>query len=347
MKPVKISSTSLPPRILLRRGGILFAVALGTIAAVDHWLPYALLSHYNRPVNLSLRPVAEQMRITAGDGTATEGWLIPPPENVRTQLQHQDADSDAAATDAQSHTTLVLLHGLGANRQDYLEFGLQLQQVAAQAELPLELALMDMRSHGSSGGDYFTYGYHEAQDVTALIDVLETQQISSNPESANPTTAISQSQSPKRISRNYAILGISAGGAVATAAAAQDDRLTALITIGTFADLPETAAAQTQMLPALWRDRIFHKAEAIAQFNIVKASPAHSMAKVKVPVLIAHGSDDGYIPFINAEQLYAAANEPKRLYPIAGADHADMVSRRGDALRQEIVEFLKAALVQP
>lgn len=311
-------------------------MALGAVCLVDNWLPYALLSHHNRKVDLSQRPADEQIRITTAEGTMTEGWLIPAPvtpgESLPRDNNENEAGSPAALLAAAPRpTTLILLHGLGANRQDYLDFGLELQQISAQRGLPLTLAMMDLRSHGNSGGEYFTYGYHEAQDITALLDELDAQH--------------GALESPQVM--QYAILGVSVGGAVATATTARDDRVGALITIGTFADLAATAEAQTGILPDIWRDRVLSRAEAIAQFDIAQAAPAYNMAEVEVPVLIAHGQQDGYIPFENAEQLYAAANEPKQLYAIAEADHGDMISTGGAALQNEIVRFLEAAIAGP
>jgi fermentation-respiration switch protein FrsA (DUF1100 family) len=45
--------------------------------------------------------------------------------------------------------------------------------------------------------------------------------------------------------------------------------------------------------------------------------------KVKVPVLIIHGSDDEIIPVEMGRKVFAAANSPKDLYIIPGAHHND------------------------
>ncbi len=336
---MKSNSIKIPRRWkVLRRGGILLVCFFGILALLDHWLPYALLSHHNRSVDLQLRPRGEQIKITAADGTVTQGWLLPAPTtplevlprgNAREGDDVTQAAIKAALATAPPPTTLILLHGLGANRQDYLDFALALQEGAVAQGIPLSIAAMDLRGHGESQGTYFTYGYHEAQDITALIDELEVQH---------------RRSLPVGMPSQYAILGISVGGAVATIATAQDDRIAALITIGTFADLAATAETQTELLPDFWRDRVLRRAEAIAQFDIAKAAPTHSMAQVQVPVLIAHGEIDGYIPFTNAEQLYAVAKEPKWLYSILDADHADMISTGGETLQREILQFLQGAI---
>ena len=93
--------------------------------------------------------------------------------------------------------------------------------------------LLDLRSHGMSEGKYFIYGFHEWQDITAAIDVANA----------------------KQADQTFAILGVSAGGTVAISAAARDQRIWKVVTIGTFADLGETIEAQTKWLPGGLRKR--------------------------------------------------------------------------------------------
>jgi len=47
------------------------------------------------------------------------------------------------------------------------------------------------------------------------------------------------------------------------------------------------------------------------------------IAKVKVPVLVIHGSHDEIIPVDMGRRVFAAANSPKDLYIIHGAHHND------------------------
>jgi len=84
-----------------------------------------------------------------------------------------------------------------------------------------------------SEGKCFTYGFHEWQDITAAIDVANA----------------------KQADQTFAILGVSAGGTVAISAAARDQRIWKVVTIGTFADLGETIEAQTKWLPGGLRKR--------------------------------------------------------------------------------------------
>jgi len=69
--------------------------------------------------------------------------------------------------------------------------------------------------------------------------------------------------------------------------------------------------------------------------------PPHAVAAriAPVPLLVVHGDADPYLPIEHAEQLYAAASQPKRLWIEPGFGHAenaapdDLLLRIGDWLR--------------
>jgi len=48
------------------------------------------------------------------------------------------------------------------------------------------------------------------------------------------------------------------------------------------------------------------------------------VARVKVPILILHGTNDGVVPISFGERLYALANEPKRMLRINGGGHNNL-----------------------
>ncbi len=50
---------------------------------------------------------------------------------------------------------------------------------------------------------------------------------------------------------------------------------------------------------------------------------AAAAAEVTSPYLIIHGAEDDFIQPSHAEIVYASANDPKRLWLVPGADHAD------------------------
>jgi uncharacterized protein len=283
-------------------------ILLGAAGTLDNALPYMLLSHQNFTVEDQPKVLAEfgaraeTLSFTSRDRITTVGWWIPTEK-------------------PQQSKTLIVLHGLGANRQAYLGRMLPLWQKG------INLLILDLREHGASGGEHFTYGYHEWQDITAAIDAIEKRQ--------------------GKLSQPLAVLGVSAGGTVAIAAAAQDQRIKGVITIGTFADLATTIKRESPWLFGAWRDRGMARAEQIGQFKIADAAPKKMIQRVQVPVLIAHGERDDYIPFTDAQQLFAAANQPKQFYPIVNANHANMLNPDREDVWRTIEQFISGMRETP
>lgn len=61
--------------------------------------------------------------------------------------------------------------------------------------------------------------------------------------------------------------------------------------------------------------------------------------KVKCPVLVMHGKADEVIPFPHSQQLFAAANEPKRYLWVDGAGHNDLMWVDSDRYAKTLHEF--------
>jgi fermentation-respiration switch protein FrsA (DUF1100 family) len=59
------------------------------------------------------------------------------------------------------------------------------------------------------------------------------------------------------------------------------------------------------------------------------------------PLLIVHGTEDALIPFAMGQALFTHANEPKRFYAVAGADHNDVAVTGGHLYGQVIDDFLR------
>jgi uncharacterized protein len=272
---------------------IALALPLTLGFALDNGLPYALIDHANRPVEgrsvLWGDAKVETLEFTNSAGTKLAGWWVPKSE---------------------AKQTVILLHTLGGNRADLLDFAEPIWKAG------FNLVMLDLRSHGMSEGKYFTYGFDEWKDVSAAIETVNA----------------------KQPNQTFAILGVSAGGTVAISAAARDVRIRKVVTIGTFADLGETIETQTKWLPEGWRKRAIGRSEELANFQVSETSAKQWIAQVTVPVMVAHGETDSYIPFSNGTQLFSAAKEPKVFYKIAGANHDSML--RSADLQREVIQFL-------
>jgi fermentation-respiration switch protein FrsA (DUF1100 family) len=120
------------------------------------------------------------------------------------------------------------------------------------------------------------------------------------------------------------VMGRSLGGAVAVDLAAKDGAR-GLILESTFTSMPEVGHAMTPWLP----------------LRSLMKTQLNSLAKIGSyhgPLLQSHGTGDRLIPFAMGQQLFDAANEPKRFVPIQGGDHNDPQS---DEYYLALGEFLE------
>ena len=63
-----------------------------------------------------------------------------------------------------------------------------------------------------------------------------------------------------------------------------------------------------------------------------------------MPLLVVHGLDDLYVPPRFSEQLFAAAQEPKRLLLVPGASHNNSMSLAGRSYRKALDNLMQAKM---
>ncbi|MEM7190566.1 MAG: alpha/beta hydrolase [Pseudomonadota bacterium] len=107
------------------------------------------------------------------------------------------------------------------------------------------------------------------------------------------------------------IYGTSLGAAVAAQVATRRQPA-ALILETPFARLCETAQHHYPLIPAclLLQDERWESAEAVTQ--------------IQAPVLVLHGDADRIIPIQHGQQLFEAANQPKKMIVYPGGRHNDL-----------------------
>jgi uncharacterized protein len=119
------------------------------------------------------------------------------------------------------------------------------------------------------------------------------------------------------------LVGVSLGGAVATDLACRQPHR-ALVLVRTFASIPDMAQAMYPWLPARY-------------FVHSRFDNLSKIARCPGPTFILHGRHDTLVPFRHGEWLFAAAREPKRLYPEDEADHQSYLP---DDLFAQLNDFL-------
>jgi uncharacterized protein len=124
--------------------------------------------------------------------------------------------------------------------------------------------------------------------------------------------------------------GESLGGGVVSELAVRE-KLGGLILQSTFTSMTDLGAELFPWLP-------------VRLVSTIKYNTRAKLPKLHLPVLILHSRRDDLIPFHNAEENFAAANEPKFLREISGG-HNDALWSSRPAMLAAIREFLQNPLV--
>ena len=210
----------------------------------------------------------------------------------------------AASKDAPA---ILYLHGVRWNLTGQL---FRIEQLHA---LGFSVLAIDYRGFGKSHGDLpsETTVYEDARIAWERFQVL-------------------QPDPQKRL-----IYGHSLGGAVAIDLAAELGQqspvpVRGLVIESTFTSLADvaTAVADTS-LPVRWL---------LSQ----KFDSIDKIADIRMPLLVVHGLDDRYVPPRFSQQLFAAAQEPKRLLLVPGASHNNSMSLAGRTYRQALDQLMQS-----
>jgi pimeloyl-ACP methyl ester carboxylesterase len=243
----------------------------------------------------------EDVTLTTGDGLTLRGWFIPARES--------------------SERTVVICHGLGANRSMFLG------HVQVGDALEANVLMFDFRGHGDSDGHTCTLGHQEKLDVLAAVDYLRTQK---------PGQA-----------REIIGLGISMGSAALVRAAADLEKpLDALILDSGFASALELTDSILTNFPAPVRPPLVLLGVPLASLHagcrLPDVRPIDRIGSVRAPVLIVHSRHDPLIPCEHSIRLYEQAAQPKVLLLTDTAGHGSVLAGATDEYVRAATDLLKS-----
>jgi dipeptidyl aminopeptidase/acylaminoacyl peptidase len=242
----------------------------------------------------------EDVSFTSTDGIILKGWFVKPARHV------------------QRSSAIIICHGVGANRSDFTGLAASLSQ---RGHFVL---LFDFRAHGESGGKRTSLGYHEQKDIDAALAFLKTR----------------REIDPRRIG----IYGFSMGGSSAILTAAKTGAFAAVVADSAFTSLRDQAREAITGFYHLPSFPFLHLTilgyELYFRTRVDAISPIGVVAAIAPkPVLIIAGEGDKLIPSDNGRKLFAAANEPKGLWIIPGADHGGTLAAAGIEYEKRVGDF--------
>jgi uncharacterized protein len=214
---------------------------------------------------------------------------------------------------------VLLLHGVRGNRLEMLERARWLQSEGMAA------LLIDLSSHGESSGDRITFGRREALGVQASIAWLRN----------------------KLPGEKLGGIGVSLGGASLLFTDRQPE-LDALVLESVYPTI--TDAVQDRLVKRLGPAGAWAAPLLLMQIplrldiGVHELRPIEAIKAARAPLLIASGTEDRSTRWIETEQLYAAAPEPKTLWPVPGAGHEDLHDFDTPAYRSKLLPWLQSHL---
>ena len=238
--------------------------------------------------------------------------------NIAGQLYLPGQDSQAP------YPTVCVCHGIPANVPDPNDRGYPLlaERICEQG---IAVLIFNFRGTGASRGNLDILGW--TRDLTAAIDYLHSL--------------------PEVAKTRLSLLGFSGGAAVSIYVAAQDKRISSVVscacpaefTFFTEANEPQSLIDHFRCIGAI-RDRGFpHSTEEwLNGFELIR--PLKYVARIAPrPLLLVHGSRDDVVDVSHAHQLYERAGEPKQINIVDGAGHRLRQDERAMAI---VIDWLKA-----
>ncbi|HET7421240.1 MAG TPA: alpha/beta hydrolase [Candidatus Dormibacteraeota bacterium] len=301
------SLASSAPRATSRRGVLTWTLrAIAIVLAI--WIAASFIGE-----QVSLHPERSAPRQTPDqwgmayrdvsfrtvDGLTLRGWWIP----------------------GDAHATVVMIHGLGSNRDEPLGKSAYLHQAG------YNLLVFDLRGHGLSDGEG-TMGYREPADAAAAV--AEAHRLDPGP---------------------IALFGYSLGAAIAVEEAAVNPDVSAVIEDSGFSSVGDVVLARFNYITHL-PDLPF--AGAVVASTAIdlgtspwNVQPAVMAARIHKPLLAIVGGRDTMVPPAEGLAIYRAAAGPKQLLYVPGTGHVQAYYAANRLYETTVLAFLASSLKNP
>lgn len=245
----------------------------------------------------------ESVRIATANGCRLHAWQIEP----------------ATASDARA-PAVVVMHGWGGNAAMMLPLARPLYE-AGFATL-----FLDARCHGASEGDSFASLPRFAEDMEHAVDWLAAR--------------------PNIDAARIALIGHSVGAGAALFAASRRRDIAAVVSVAAFAHPAEMMRRwlATKRIPEWPVGRyILRYVEETIGHRFDDIAPVNTIARVRCPVLLVHGSDDNVVPLADARQIFAArAHAGVELLEVSG-EHDSFAEL--EQHMEQLIHFLHVSML--
>lgn len=273
----------------LRIGLVLCVFAPLFVGSLIHRFRIGNPTELDYYAHLPIEPVS----FRTSDGLRLSGWFLP---------------------DGQSDETVIVAHGLGANKGNFIAF---LTLFYGQGYNSL---IFDFRGHGDSQGHTSTFGLYETADVIAALEWLKQER-------------------PER-ARHVFGLGSSMGAMALVRAAARDERIEAVVLDSAYVSAPRLARHHLgpALAPLVLGAMSLHAGRSLWSLDASQAIAELSPR----PILLIHGEGDFVIPPDNMAILFDLAHEPKEQW-LGPGSHSNILTSDFNGYQQRVIQFLDQA----
>ncbi|RZL39331.1 MAG: alpha/beta hydrolase [Rubrivivax sp.] len=277
--------------------------------------------------------VAAVLAVISGLSLAAGEWLTrpvresvgaPPPELGAEVVQLADANgvpvSGWFVPGRPGEGAVLLQHGVRSNRLQMLARARWLQSEGIAS------LLIDLLAHGESGGERISFGRHEARASDAALAWLHA----------------------RLPGEKVGAIGVSLGGA-ALLLAQREPELEALVLESVYPTIVDAVQDRLAMRfgPAAGRalaPLLLVQIPLRLGFGTDQLRPVDAIRAVRAPLIVASGTADLHTRWPETEALFAAAGEPKALWPVGGAAHVDLHAFDAAAYEARLAPWLHARL---
>ena len=214
---------------------------------------------------------------------------------------------------------VILMHAVRGCREDMVERAIFLH-AAGYATL-----LFDFQAHGDSPGEHITFGYLESRDAQAVVDFARAK---------NPKAKVG-------------IIGVSMGGAAALLAN-PPLQVDAMVLESVYPDIER--AVENRVVMRLGRAGKIFTPLLTSQIRLRlgistdQLRPIDGVAELTVPKYFFAGAEDRHTTLAEANELYAAAAEPKEFWAVEGMRHVNLHRASKQEYERRVLDFFSKTL---
>ena len=287
-------------KIILTISILLLVVILGVGGLVGNYF-----------YNLALNPFTSKDMIFGDDDDDTSleveadvNWLIKDSNYIDTYITSSDnlkLHAYEVKNENKTDKWAIVVHG-------YTSEGKLLSSKAKHLyNMGYNVLVPDLRSHGTSEGNYIGMGWHDRLDIIDWINYI----VKNNPKS------------------EIALHGTSMGSATVLMVSGEKlpSNVKAIVADCGYTSVYDEFSYQLKQLFNLPAFPIMNFSDVVthirAGYCLNDASAINQVKKSTTPILYIHGDKDAFVPYYMMDELYNATNSEKEKLTIEGGEHAN------------------------